>query len=226
MQSKEVQQHLDIQSHADVGQIKLLFAGLVVHYPQEKLVVPDPAVHAVHLAAHPQLAVRLRDGNRRQSSVLPAEGQLKSHGNEVGVPQFLRHLINDRIGRVPQPPEQVLEPGVPILEIVQLLRRILVDILPYKAMQPVIVHSGKAPLRQHVPRHVFQQIVQERTDLRRVKGRRFPRLRPQAVFHEIGKMAGADPFHPGRGHGDPPAVNSPDGGRRQAPRRGCPRLRG
>ena len=132
------------------------------------------------------------------------------------MPQFLRHLINDRIGRVPQPPEQVLEPGVPILEIVQLLRRILVDILPYKAMQPVIVHSGKAPLRQHVPRHVFQQIVQERTDLRRVKGRRFPRLRPQAVVHEIGKMAGADPFQPGSGHGDPLAVNSPDGGRRQA----------
>ena len=130
------------------------------------------------------------------------------------MPQFLRHLVNDGIGRGPQPPEKIPEPGTPVLEVVQFPGHVLVDILPYKAMQPVIVHSGKAPLRQHVPRHVFQQIVQERTDLRRVKGRRFPRLRPQAVFHEIGKVAGPQPFQPRGGHGDAFSINRLHGLRR------------
>ena len=151
LQGKEVQQHLDIQSHADVGQIKFLLAGFVVHHPQVQLVVLDPAVHPVHLAAYPQLPVRTGNGDGRQSSVLPSEAQLEGHGDEIRVPQFLRHLVNDRVGVGPQPPEQVPEPGGTVLEIVQLLFRILVDILPAQAVKLFVVHRGKAALPQSRP---------------------------------------------------------------------------
>ena len=215
MQGKEVQQHLDVQAHADIGQVKFLFAGLVVHHPDVQLVVLDPAVHPVHLAPYPQLAAGLGDGHGRQRPVLPAEGQLKGHGNKVGVPQLLRHLVDDGVGGGPQPPEKIPEPGVPVLEVVQLPGHILVDILPHQLVQPVVVHGGKAPLGQHVPGHIFQQVMEKGADLWRVEGRRFPGLGPKAVLHEIGEVAGPQPFQPGGGHGDAFPINRLHSRRRQ-----------
>ena len=214
LQGKEVQQHLNVQAHADIGQVKFLFAGFVIHHPDVQLVILDPAVHPVHLAPYPQLAAGLGDGHRRQRPVLPTEGQFKGHGNEVGVPQFLRHLVNDGIGRGPQPLEKIPEPGTPVLEVVQFPGYVLVDILPHQLVQPVVVHGGKAPLGQHIPGHTFQQVMEEGADLGRVKGRRFPGLGPKTVFHEIGKVAGPQPFQPGGGHGDAFSINRLHGLRR------------
>ena len=215
MQGKEVQQHLNIQSHADVGQIEFLLAGFVVHHPEVQLIVLDPAVHPVHLAAYPQFPVRAGNGDGRQRSVLSAESQLEGHRDEIRVAQFLRHLVDDSVGVGPQTVEQIPEPGGTVLKIVQLLFRVLVDVLSGQAVKFFVIHHGKAALSQHIPGDIFQQIVEKRADLGRVEGGRFPGLGPQAVLHEVGKVAGAQPLHPGGGHGDPLSVNGPDRGGRQ-----------
>ena len=218
MQGKEVQQHLNIQSHADVGQIEFLLAGFVVHHPEVQLIVLDPAVHPVHLAAYPQFPVRPGNGDSGQRSVLPSEPQFEGHGDKIRVAQFLRHLVNDSVGVGPQTVEQIPEPGGTVLEIVQLLFRVLVDILSGQAVKFFVIHRGKAALPQYVPGDVFQQIVEKRADLGRVEGGRFPGLGPQTVLHEVGEVAGAHPFQPGGGHGNPLSVNGPDcGGRQTAP---------
>ena len=61
LQREQVQQHLNIQSHPHRRQIKGLAAGLIVHHPQIQLIILDPAVHTVHLAAHSKFRVRLPD---------------------------------------------------------------------------------------------------------------------------------------------------------------------
>ena len=218
LQGKEVQQHLNIQSHADVGQIEFLLAGFVVHHPEVQLIVLDPAVHPIHLAAYPQFTVRTGNGDGGQCSVLPSEPQFEGHGDKIRVAQFLRHLVNDSVGVGPQTVEQIPEPGGTVLEIVQLLFRVLVDILSGQAVKFFVIHCGKAALSQHIPGDIFQQIVEKRADLGRVEGGRFPGLGPQAVLHEVGEVAGAHPFQPGGGHGNPLSVNGPDcGGRQTAP---------
>ena len=59
LEGEEVEEHLNVQAHADRREVKGLFAGLVVHHPEKELSVFQPAVHPVHLAADPELAVGL-----------------------------------------------------------------------------------------------------------------------------------------------------------------------
>lgn len=87
---------------------------------------------------------------------------------------FLRHLVNDSVGVGPQTVEQIPEPGGTVLEIVQLLFRVLVDILSGQAVKFFVIHRSKAALPQYVSGDVFQQIVEKRAYLGCVEGGRFP----------------------------------------------------
>ena len=223
LQGEEIQQHLDIQTHFHRRQVKGLFAGLVVHHPEVELVVLDPAVHPVHLAADAQLRVGLGDDYCRQLAPV-AEGQFEFQRHEIRVPQLLRHLVDDRVGGVPQAGKEIPEPGIPPLQAVELLGLVFADVLPRQGVERLLVHLSKAAHGQHVPGDIFQQEVEEGADLGRVKGSRGPGLRPQAVLHEVGKMAGPHPLQPGRGHGDAVSVQRPDRrpGQGATLQRGCP----
>ena len=201
-QGEQVQQHLNVQAHPDGGQVKGLFAGLVVHHPEIQLVVLHPAVHPVHLAADPQLRVRLADRHRRQLPAV-AEGQLEGQGHEVGAAHLLGDLVHHRVGGAAQPGEEIPEPSVPALQIPQLFHRVLVDVPPHQGVEILLPHGGKAASVQHVLRDVLQQVVEERADLGGVKGRRAAGLGLQTVLHEVGEVAAPQPLHPGGGHGDP-----------------------
>ena len=209
LQGEQIEEHLDIQPHLHRRQVEGLFARLVVHHPQIQLAVLYPTVHPVHLAADSQLSVRLRYHHSGQRAVV-AEGQLKFQGDKVRMPQFLCHLVDDGIGRVPQTGKEILKPGVSLPEIVQFLLHIQVNVVPDQLMQLLVIHRREASHAQHIPGDVFQQEVEESADLRRVKGSRGPGLRLQAVLHEVGEVAGAHTLQPGGGHGHPITVQCPD----------------
>ena len=196
LQSEEIEQHLDIQAHLHRREVEGLPAGLVVHHPEIQFAVPDPAVHPVHLAAQTQLAVGLRNHHRRQISPV-TEGELKGQGHEIRMAQLPGNLVDDGIGRPAQPGEEVAEPGIAVPEVVQLPLHILLDIPAHQGVESLVLHRGKAALFQHVPGDMLEQIVEEGADLRRIKSRRFPGLCPQAILHEIGKVAAAQPLQPG-----------------------------
>lgn len=140
----------------------------------------------------------------------PPEGQLKRHRHKVRTAQLRRHLIDHGISRCPQTGKEISEAGISILEIVQLLLHVALRIPAHKAVQLLLLHSGKATLRQYVPGHVFQQEMQKCADLRRVKGGGLPWSCPEAVLHEVSKMARAHPLQPGGRHGDPISIQRPD----------------
>ena len=210
LQGKEVEKHLNVQSHLHRRQVEGLFAGLVIHHPEVQLAILYPAVHPVHLATQPQLGVRLGHHHGGQGTIV-AEGQFKFQRDKIRMPQLLCHLVYDGVSGVPQTGKQVLEPGVSPLKIVQLLLHIQVDVFPHQLVQLFVIHCREAAHAQHIPGDVFQQKVEKGADLRRVKSRRGPGPRLQTVLHEVRKMAGAHPLQPGGGHGHPVAVQRPDG---------------
>ena len=138
--------------------------------------------------------------------------------------QLPGHLVDDGIGRPAQPGEKVAEPGVAVPEVVQLPLHILLDVPAHQGVERLVLHRGKASLLQHIPGNMLQKVVQEGADLGRVKGRRFPGPGPQAVLHEIGKVAAAQPLQPGGRHGDLLPVQSPHRrpGQRAPLQRPCP----
>ena len=209
MQREEVQQHLDIQAHSHRAQVKGFLAGLIVHYAKIELAVLHPAVHAVYLTAKTQLRTGFRDHHGRHGLAV-AKVHLEGDGNKIGMAQLFRHLVYDGVGHIAQAGEEVPEAGIFLLEVVQLLLHVKVNIFAHQGVEVFLLHPGKAAPAQHLRCDVFQQEVQESADLRCVKGRRPTGLCPQAVLHEVGKMAGAQPLRPGGGHGDTLAVKGLD----------------
>ena len=140
------------------------------------------------------------------------------------MPQLLRYLVSDSVGCVSQPGKEIAEPGALPLQIRQLPGHIPVDVFPHQGMEFLLLHPGKAPQVQHIPGDIFQQVVEEGADLRRVKGRGSPGLCPQAILHKIGKVTRAHPLQPGGGHGGAFAVQRPhrSGGQRSPPQPGGP----
>ena len=211
LEGEEIEKHLDVQAHADRREVEGLFAGLVVHHPEVELPVLQPAVHPVHLAPYPQLAVRLGDhhgGEVRFRAV--SKGELEGQGDKVGTAELLRRLVNDGVGGRAQAGEEVAEAGVPVLEVAQLLFHIFFDVLADEGMEGVLIHLGKAPQGLYVPGDALQEEVEEGADLGRVKGGGGPGPGLEAVLHEIGEVAGSDALQAGGGHAGAFSVEGPD----------------
>ncbi|MPM71189.1 hypothetical protein SDC9_118152 [bioreactor metagenome] len=101
-QREQVQQHLDVQSHADLRQVEGLLPGFVIHHPEVEPAVLQPAVYPVHLPVYPQLPVRFRYGDGGQRPLVP-KGQLKFHRHKVRLRQLPRRFFHHGIGRGSQP---------------------------------------------------------------------------------------------------------------------------
>ena len=210
MEGEEVEEHLNVQAHADRREVKGLFAGLVVHHPEVELPVLHPAVHPVHLPPYPQLPVRL--GNHHGGKVPPvAKGELEGQGDEIGAAKLLRRLVDDGVSGTAQTGKEIAEAGVPVLEVAQLLLDVLVDVFADEGVEGFLVHLGEAPQGLHVPGDPLQEEVEEGADLGRVKGGGGPGPGLEAVLHEIGEMAGANAFQPGGGHADALPIKGADG---------------
>ena len=206
MQGEQIQQHLYAQSVPHIRQIKGLFAGLVVHHPQIELAVLQPAVHPVHLAAHGKSGFSFRHGDGGELPVLAAEAQLKGNGPEIRYRHLVGDVLHDGTGCLPQTGEQIPEPGALPGVAVDLRPGVLVHIVVYQLSQRRLVHLSVTAPVPHVTVHIFQQIVDECTHLRRLKAGAGALLGAQTVLHEVPEMAAFQPVDAGGGHGDVPSV--------------------
>ena len=200
----------------DRSQIKGLFAGFIIHDPEVQLIILDPAVHPVHLASQTKLCSGF--GDHHGGKGLPfSKAQLKGQGHKVRAAHLFGHLVDHGVGSGTKPGEQVAETGRLLLEILKLPGNIQVHVFADQLMKLPLPYFSKATPVQNLCSHMFQQVMEEGADLRGIEGGRSPWLCPQAVLHEIGKMAAAQTLRPGGGHGKPAAIKGLNGGGRKAP---------
>ena len=72
--------------------------------------------------------------------------------------------------------------------------------LLHQCVQLLRLHAGKAAPVPDRAQHIFQQIVEEGPDFRRLEPGGFSLLSPQTILHEIAEMTAFHAIHPGRGH--------------------------
>ena len=128
---------------------------------------------------------------------------------------LLHRVLHDGAGRLPQAGEQIAEAGALVSVAVDDGGDVLFGVLRHQRTQPLRLRPADALAVFQRTQHVFQQIVEERADLRRFKFCRFPLPGPEAILHEISEMAGLDLVQPGGRHGHRTAVQAAHRLRRQ-----------
>ena len=108
--------------------------------------------------------------------------------------------------RPPQPPEQIAEAGLLPVQGADGLGDIVVHTLVHQGVELPFRQGGKpAPFRGR-PGDVLHDIVEEGADLGGVQPGGPPLLGPEAVLHEVGKVAGFDLVDAAGGHAEGLAV--------------------